>query len=135
MDSCIFCKIANGEVPAAKVYEDERVVAFLDMHPMVPGHTLVVPKAHSEEFIFMDDEDAQAVALAVKKVGSTLKKMFSPPRVGILTKGFDVAHTHVQIYPMPEGNFIVAPKYGGHFPPEADPAELNELAEKMRHSA
>ena len=135
MDSCIFCKIANGEVPAAKVYEDDRVIAFLDMHPMTEGHTLVVPKAHSEEFIEMEDEDATAVALAMKKVGVLIKKTFNPPRVGILTKGFDVSHTHVQLFPMMDGHDIVAAKYGPHFPPAVTLDELSAVAEKMRHSA
>ena len=137
MDSCIFCKIGKGEIPVAKVYEDERTLAFLDIHPIAPGHTLVIPKAHAEEFIDMNDEDAAAVALTMKKVGALIKKTFGPPRVGSLTKGFDVAHTHVQLFPMTNGNDIIAAKYGPHFPPEAPIAELMALAEKMKtgHSA
>lgn len=74
MNDCIFCKIINGEIPSSKVYEDDNVVAFLDLHPTNPGHTLVVPKVHCDalldcapEVLFNMTRTAQKVASAVVK--------------------------------------------------------------------
>jgi histidine triad (HIT) family protein len=65
---CLFCKIINKEIPANIVYEDERVIAFLDINPVNPGHLLVVPKVHSENIAVAADEDLVALSLAVKKL-------------------------------------------------------------------
>lgn len=65
---CLFCKIIAKEIPAALVYENDKVVAFLDIDPVKPGHLLVVPKAHSENIAVAHDEDLVALTLAVKKL-------------------------------------------------------------------
>ena len=62
MKNCIFCKIIRGELPSFKIYEDERVIAFLDIHPVNAGHTLIVPKAHSQNIFDIKPEDWTAVA-------------------------------------------------------------------------
>lgn len=65
---CIFCKIAAGEIPATKVYEDENVLAFLDIHPQAPIHVLLVPKKHVENILACDGETITAVLNAAKAV-------------------------------------------------------------------
>ena len=71
---CVFCKIINGEIPANKIYEDDKVLAFLDINPVNPGHTLVIPKKHSENLIDTADEDLCAIIKAVKKIAPAIVK-------------------------------------------------------------
>lgn len=72
--SCIFCTIINGQIPSYKVYEDENTLAFLDINPVKPGHTLVVPKKHLANIEETDEEILCQVMKIVKKVGASLKK-------------------------------------------------------------
>ncbi len=70
MDNCIFCKIIRGEIPCYKIYEDENVLAFLDIAKDCDGHTLVIPKKHCENVLDCNEKELQSVALAVQKVSS-----------------------------------------------------------------
>jgi histidine triad (HIT) family protein len=72
MDTCLFCKVVRKELYGAIVYEDADVIAFLDIHPVHPGHTLVVPKVHTEDFSTMDPVDREAVMHACQKVTHAL---------------------------------------------------------------
>ena len=74
MKDCIFCKIARGEIPSVKIWEDKDFFAFLDMSPIKPGHTLVIPKEHSDYAFDMNDENYSALLLASKKVAELLKE-------------------------------------------------------------
>ena len=69
---CLFCQIINKEIPSHTIFEDDKVVAFLDINPVNPGHTLVVPKVHSTTLIEATDEDVIALTLAVKKLAPAL---------------------------------------------------------------
>jgi histidine triad (HIT) family protein len=68
MNDCLFCKIINKEIPAVIVFEDDNVLAFLDIHPVNPGHTLIVPKIHSEGLLDADDKVLEEMIVATKKV-------------------------------------------------------------------
>lgn len=68
MENCIFCKIIKGEIPSYKIYEDEKVYAFLDISDDMTGHTLVIPKKHSRNIFDTDKEDLEAVICAVQKI-------------------------------------------------------------------
>lgn len=70
---CIFCRIAAGELPAHRIYEDERVLAFLDIQPGTPGHTLVIPRAHASDFFELADDDRDAVFAAARRVAEALR--------------------------------------------------------------
>ena len=72
--SCFFCKIISGELPSHKVYEDEFILAFLDVNPVNPGHTLVVPKKHVANFEEADEEILSRMIKIAKKIGASLKK-------------------------------------------------------------
>ena len=72
-NDCIFCAIAAGEIPSFKVYEDDLVLAYLDINPFTKGHTLVIPKAHSTGLLDTDDAVLAAVVARVKKVAAHLK--------------------------------------------------------------
>lgn len=101
MSDCIFCKIANGEIPSEFLYEDERVVAFRDLNPQAPVHVLVVPKAHHENFV--DDVPAEtllSMERAVKEVTESLGIAGSGFRC-IMNTGSDggqtVMHLHLHV--------------------------------------
>ena len=99
MDECIFCKIIKGTIPAHKVYEDEHTLAFLDIHPPLEGFTLVIPKTHSPVLWDMEQDDYQGLMSAVSKVGSRVREIMKPKRVGVQVEGLDVEHTHVKVFP------------------------------------
>jgi histidine triad (HIT) family protein len=99
MSDSVFTKIIKGEIPSYKIYEDDLTLAFLDIHPKQPGHTLVVPKKQIEFVWDLDDEDYKALMLAVKKVAQHLRTVFARHYVGMLVVGNDVPHAHVHVYP------------------------------------
>ena len=98
METSIFTKIINGDIPCYKIYEDENTVAFLDIHPVQPGHTLVVPKVQIDHFEDLPDKDYQALWVAVKKVAEYLH-VLERARIGVSVVGSDVPHAHVHLIP------------------------------------
>ncbi len=99
MENCIFCKIGRGEIPAAKVYEDDAVFAFLDIHPKAPGHTLLIPKEHHRWFYDMPEELTAKVFGAAKKVALILKEEHQADYVRLGAVGTDVPHVHLHLIP------------------------------------
>lgn len=99
MEDSIFTKIIKGEIPCHKVYEDEHTLAFLDIHPIAEGHTLVIPKKQIEFVWDLDDEDYQHLMASVKKVAEHLRKTLVVPYVGVQVVGVDVPHAHVHLIP------------------------------------
>ncbi len=103
-NDCIFCAIAAGEIPCFKVYEDELVLAYLDINPFSQGHTLVIPKAHSEGLLDTSDETLADVMAHVKKVAAHLKVTLPCDGFNILQNngeaaGQTVKHLHFHIVP------------------------------------
>lgn len=101
MSDSIFTKIIKGEIPCHKIYEDDKTFAFLDIHPIQPGHVLVVPKKQVGFVWDMDDDEYQALMSTVKKVGARIREVFpDKARVGVVIEGLDVAdHVHVKVFP------------------------------------
>ena len=97
MDDCIFCKIINGELPCYKVYEDENFLAFLDIKPLNPGHTLIIPKKHFRWV--WDVPNLGDYYEIVGKIANALKKAFNTDYVISLVFGEDVPHAHVWLVP------------------------------------
>lgn len=96
----IFTKIIRGDIPCHKIYEDERVLAFLDIHPAQPGHMLVVPKTQVDRLEDLSDEDYIALMDAVKTLMAHVVKIFGPSyRACLKLEGFDVPHVHMHIIP------------------------------------
>jgi histidine triad (HIT) family protein len=98
MEDSIFTKLIKGEIPAHKVYEDERVLAFLDIHPKTDGHTLVIPKKQVEFVWDLSDEDYAAVMAAVRKVADRIKAVLDHKYVGMTVFGMDVPHAHIHVF-------------------------------------
>lgn len=97
METCIFCKIVRGDVPADKVYEDEEYLAFLDIRPLSPGHTLVIPKKHYRWV--WDLPEIGAYFEIVQKVARAVQKTFGVNEVHSKIVGEEVPHAHVWLYP------------------------------------
>ena len=101
---CIFCKIIAGEIPAVKVLDDERVLAFMDINPSSRGHMLVVPKKHAENIFEIPESDLAAVTKAVKRCATAVKEALKAEGVTVLQlngKASDqiVPHLHIHIMP------------------------------------
>ncbi len=129
MTDSIFTKIIKGEIPCHKVYEDDRTLAFLDIHPVQPGMVLVISKKQIDHFMDLPDEDYRALMMTVKKVAGRLRQVFPDKRVGVQIEGFDVAHTHVKLIPISSGEEFRAKPDATT---EADPRILAEMAVKLR---
>jgi histidine triad (HIT) family protein len=128
MEDSIFTKIIKGEIPCHKVYENDDILAFLDISPNVVGHTLVVPKAQVDQFNHLDDGTYHAVWAAVKKVANNHQAKLRTDRIGISVKGVDVPHAHVHVLPFNYGEHM-----GKHTnSPTPTQAELAELATTLR---
>ena len=101
---CIFCKIIRKELPAAKVYEDDTTLAFMDIAPVNKGHTLVIPKRHSETLLHMDQRDAMNTFKTVQLVADAVKKSTNADGINIMMSNFKAAgqvvpHAHVHVIP------------------------------------
>ena len=101
---CIFCKIMKKEVPCHKVYEDDSVLAFLDVKPHAKGHTVVIPKVHAETVFDLDDDVLEKLIVAVKKVMEMIKEKLTPDGFNVgwnhnTAGGQIVPHLHIHIMP------------------------------------
>jgi len=108
---CIFCKIRDGEIPSYKVYEDENVMAFLDITQGTKGHTLVIPKTHANNVYDVDEETIANVFRVVPKLANALKEAFDPIGLNIVNNNDQplqsVFHFHVHLIPRYEGDGMV----------------------------
>ncbi|MFY9421761.1 MAG: HIT family protein [Bacilli bacterium] len=106
---CVFCKIANGEIPAYKVYEDDDFLAFLDISQATIGHTLVIPKKHYENFFALEEEKAADLMRVVSKVSKKLKSALAFEAFNLLNNsgalaGQTVNHIHIHLLPRYEND-------------------------------
>ncbi|MEK3980527.1 HIT family protein [Psychrobacillus sp. FSL K6-2836] len=104
MSECIFCKIIDGSIPSAKIYEDEHVYAFMDIMPLTKGHTLIIPKNHKENVYDLSEEEASNLFKVVPKIASVLKESFGPVGMNLLNNngapaGQSVFHFHLHFIP------------------------------------
>ena len=96
----IFSKIAAGEIPSYKCAENEKFYAFLDINPLVKGHTLVIPRREVDYIFDMDDEEIGEFMQFAKQVAVALKKAFPCEKVGMEVIGLEVRHAHIHLIPM-----------------------------------
>lgn len=125
----LFTKIINGEIPAHKVFEDDRFLAFLDIRPINPGHTLVIPKKEIDYIFDLDDKLLGDIMAVAKKVAGAIKKSVSCRKVGVMVAGIEVPHAHIHLVPIQEVkdlNFANAKS--------ADSQKLAEMAAKIRNN-
>jgi histidine triad (HIT) family protein len=109
MSECIFCRIAKREIPCSKIYEDDRIFAFMDINPVAIGHLLVIPKAHSTEIASMSAGDLAALGVALGKLAPAVMKAVNAEGYNILNNrgaaaGQAVDHVHFHIIPRKTGD-------------------------------
>ena len=130
MDNCIFCKIIKDEIPSFKIAEDNEFLAFLSIAPINPGHTLIIPKTHSEYLFDSGDEILSKILIFAKPVTNALEKVVKPKtgKVGVMVAGLEVPHTHIHLIPMDSEGDLTFEK--------AKPAnmeELKQIAESVKN--
>ena len=133
MADCIFCKIIAGEIPSSKVYEDDRVVAFLDISQVTPGHTLVVPKQHFRNLLEMDAGSVSQLFARVPDIARKVMKATGAKGMNILNNNEEIAgqtvfHTHVHLAPRYDETDGLQISFEAH---EPDFPALAHLAEKI----
>ncbi len=131
-DDCIFCKIANGEIPSDTVYEDEHFRAILDLSPAVKGHTLIIPKEHYNDLLEADDAVIEEAFKLAKRIGAAEKKALGCDGINVVQNngeaaGQTVHHLHVHVIPRYNGGekIVTWPQL------ESEPAEQAEIAAKI----
>ncbi|MDD4624932.1 MAG: HIT family protein [Candidatus Paceibacterota bacterium] len=136
MDDCIFCKIIKGEVPAVKVYEDEKTFAFLELNPLAEGHTLLIPKNHASDIFDIDSEDLKALAAAAKKISLKMKESFKAEGVNLVQRSGKAAeqgvfHFHLHIIPRKAGDNIDMDRWWFEKADAFSIEDLRETAKKI----
>ena len=132
-ENCIFCKIANGEIPAATLYEDDLFRVILDLGPASKGHALILPKNHFADLLALDEETSAKVLAVAAKVGAAMKKSLHCDGFNLVQNngeaaGQTVFHFHMHIIPRYEGG----PRMVSWEPGQPTKEELAELAECIR---
>ena len=132
-DSCIFCRIIKGEIPGTRVYEDDAVLAFLDINPIAPGHTLVIPKGHYETLVDLPDEAGAKILPVLSRVGKAVMAAVKADGFNCLQNNFAAAgqivfHSHWHVIPRFEGDGLA------QWPHQAnvDAAAMQKIAEAIR---
>ncbi len=92
--------MVTGEVPPLKIWENEKFLAFLDIHPIQTGHTLLIPKKHTDYVFGIEDAEYCELMLNAKKVAAILKEKFHSKKVGMIIEGFAIPHAHVHLVPI-----------------------------------
>ena len=133
--NCIFCKIANGEIPSNTVYEDENFRVILDLSPASKGHALILPKEHAENLFTLPEETAQAAILVAKKVGAAMMEALPCTGLNLVqnngaSAGQTVMHFHLHLIPRYDGDGAMV-QWEPH---SSDPAEQEQIAEKIREA-
>lgn len=109
---CIFCDIANKKIPSKIIYEDSYTLAFLDLSPVNPGHTLIIPKKHFENVLDLDEEYAEHLGKAIVKVTNLLKTKLNVKNLNVINNsgklsGQTVMHLHFHLIPRKENDNLV----------------------------
>ena len=130
MSQTIFSKIIAGEIPCHKIYEDDHVIAFLDIHPQIEGHTLVIPKIEVDHIWDMDEDMYEYLMATTKKLGVHIKSTIGAPRVGMVVEGFGVPHAHVHLIPLYQAEDIKKPQ---DLVSEPDHERLAAVAKKLTY--
>jgi histidine triad (HIT) family protein len=123
----IFTKIIRGEIPCYKIAEDKRYFAFLDINPLMAGHTLVVPKSETDYIFDLSDDELSGLILFSKKVAMAIEKSIPCARIGVAVVGLEVPHVHIHLVPMNTMNDLNFKNPKLKFTPE----EFSKIAKKI----
>ena len=134
---CLFCRIATRAVAADVVYEEAQLVAFLDIHPIRPGHVLIVPKRHFDYFEDTPANIAASILALGQRLARVMKQIHRVPQVGFLFAGSDIPHVHAHVVPMHEKTDLTSRHYIAEREltfretPRASTAELRAIAAQL----
>jgi histidine triad (HIT) family protein len=133
MAGCIFCQIIKGRLPCAKIYEDERVISFLDINPINPGHTLVVPKTHAVTIFDVSEEDLSACAIVSQKIARAILSGTGASGLNFVqnnfrTAGQHVDHIHFHLIPRHPHDHFLSSWPGKPY----SPGELDRICDKIK---
>jgi len=131
MDDCIFCKIIKGEIPSSKIYENDKVLAFLDIGPVNKGHTLVIPKKHFTNIFDIDEKVLDEVSRVVRKIAPAVKKAVNADGVNVMSSNGEAAgqvvmHSHIHIIPRFKNDGLKLWPQGKY-----EEGEMNSFKEKI----
>jgi histidine triad (HIT) family protein len=127
MENCIFCKIARGEIPSIRIWENDRFYSFLDANPINPGHLLIIPKRHVDYFFDLSNQEYVEIMEIARKIEGSLKKTTGAKRIGLIVNGFEIPHAHLHLIPLHNSNDI-DPRRAKKGIPE----EMEKMAERIR---
>src|SRR3989344_1282218 len=147
MKNCIFCKIISNEIDSAKIWEDNKFIAILDINPNTEGMTLVLSKEHYSSYAFdLQDDILKDMIIATKKIAKILEKSLKVKRVAMVMEGMGIDHLHIKLYPLYglkekfeeiwAKDKIFFEKYNGYIStqlgPQKELSQLKELAKKIK---
>jgi histidine triad (HIT) family protein len=132
-EDCIFCKVLRGEIPSERVYEDEHAIGVMDINPWTRGHAVVFPRKHAANLFEIDDEELGHVAVAAKRLATTVRDRLDCDGVNLLQSNGRAAwqtifHLHVHVIPRYDDDPLELPTR----PRPAEPEELAEVAREIR---
>lgn len=137
-DTCLFCRIAAGELPAHRIHEDDHILAFLDLHPIREGHALVIPKAHHVWFEDLPVDLATRITTCAQDIARAMKRIWGVPRVSMFYTGIHVPHAHAHVVPMHHIHDVSSQAYLADgpetfsTPPQLPPERMTEIAGRLR---
>lgn len=137
-EDCVFCKIINGEIPSAKVYEDEQVYAFLDLSQVTKGHTLIIPKTHTKNIYETSPEVAKELFARIPKIANAIKAVYQPLGMNVLNNNEAAAeqsvfHLHMHIIPRYGDGDGYTPNWTVHTD-DYDSEKLQSMAKEIQET-
>ena len=124
----LFSRIIAGELPGKFVWKDDAIVAFLTIHPIRPGHTLVVPRAEVDHWLDLEPAVHRRLMDVSRSIGIAIQRAFEPTKVGMMIAGLEVPHVHVHLIPIDKLEDLNPANQD----PNPDPAELDRAADTIR---
>ena len=129
----VFTRLIGGELPARFVWRDDLCVAFLNITPLSPGHTLVVPKEEVGDWLNLEPLLAAHLMSVAQAVGKAIMRGFEPEKVGLMIAGLEIPHAHVHVWPI-HGPLTIPVDYGDEESPDPDWGMLDEAAVTIRRA-
>lgn len=108
---CVFCEIVAGREAVSKIYEDDKILAFMNIRPVNTGEFMVIPKEHIDHFLDIPDDLAAHILLTAQRLARKVQKKLKPKRMGYVVHGFGVPHAHLNVPPLEHPDDIVSYKF------------------------